>query len=101
MCANSTAVASSGPPRSRRRRVRIVLEAVPNVSEGRDRAVIAAIGEAFSSRARLLDVHSDEDHHRSVYTLVGDATGLTDSLLAGIAAACDLIDLRRHDGVHP
>ncbi len=78
-----------------------MLEAVPNVSEGRDGAVIAAIGEAFSARARLLDVHSDEDHHRSVYTLVGDADGLTESLLTGIAATRDLIDLRRHDGVHP
>jgi glutamate formiminotransferase len=78
-----------------------VLEAVPNVSEGRDAAAIGAIGEAFSSRARLLDVHSDADHHRSVYTLVGNAEDLVESLLAGIAAACRLIDLRRHDGVHP
>jgi glutamate formiminotransferase / 5-formyltetrahydrofolate cyclo-ligase len=78
-----------------------VLEAVPNVSEGRDPSAIAAIGKAFSSNARLLDVHSDEDHHRSVYTLVAEASGLVGSLVSGIAAACDLIDLRRHEGVHP
>jgi glutamate formiminotransferase / 5-formyltetrahydrofolate cyclo-ligase len=78
-----------------------VLEAVPNVSEGRDPSAIAAIGKAFSSNARLLDVHSDEDHHRSVYTLVAEASGLVGSLVSGIAAACHLIDLRRHEGVHP
>lgn len=78
-----------------------MLEAVPNVSEGRDASVIAAIGRAFASQAQLLDVHSDEDHHRSVYTLVGERAALVASLFAGIAEACARIDLRRHDGVHP
>jgi glutamate formiminotransferase len=79
------------------------LESVPNVSEGRAADVVHAIGEAFGTRARLLDVHSDSDHHRSVYTLVGTDgdDALVDSLLTGIARAAELIDLRRHDGVHP
>jgi glutamate formiminotransferase len=77
------------------------LEAVPNVSEGRDPTVIASLADAFSRRARLLDVHSDEDHHRSVFTLVGEDEALVESLLAGIARARELIDLGRHDGVHP
>jgi len=78
-----------------------VLEAVPNVSEGRDADAIAAIGAAFATSARLLDVHSDVDHHRSVYTLAGDGEELSGTLLAGVATACSLIDLRRHEGVHP
>jgi glutamate formiminotransferase / 5-formyltetrahydrofolate cyclo-ligase len=78
-----------------------VLEAVPNVSEGRRPTAIAAIGAAFGSHARLLDTHSDPDHHRSVYTLVGDPESVVASLVAGIAAACELIDLRVHEGVHP
>jgi glutamate formiminotransferase len=78
-----------------------VLEAVPNVSEGQDRAVIAAIGEAFAEGALLLDVHSDPDHHRSVFTLVGETDALVESLLAGVATAVDRIDLREHVGVHP
>ena len=78
-----------------------MLEAVPNVSEGRDPAVVAAIGAAFSMSARLLDVHSDADHHRSVFTLVGDEGPLLDSLLAGIAKTIELVDLREHLGVHP
>ena len=50
------------------------------MSEGRDPVVIAAIAAAFGAGAHLLDVHSDGDHHRSVYTLVGDDAGLADSL---------------------
>jgi glutamate formiminotransferase len=77
------------------------LEAVPNVSEGRDAAAIAELAAAFSSSARVLDVHTDADHHRSVFTLVGDDPGLVDGLVRGVARARELIDLQRHDGVHP
>jgi len=77
------------------------LEAVPNFSEGRDRATIAAIGDALSAHARLLDVHSAEDHNRSVYTLVGSEEELVAALLAGIVCARERIDLRRHEGAHP
>jgi glutamate formiminotransferase len=77
------------------------LEAVPNVSEGRDAAAIASLADAFSLRARLLDVHSDEDHHRSVFTIVGEDDALVESLLAGVRRARELIDLSGHDGVHP
>jgi len=78
-----------------------LLESVPNVSEGRDRGVIAAIGDAFAGGAHVLDVHSDADHHRSVFTLVADEAALVDALVAGIARAAELIDLRAHDGIHP
>ena len=50
---------------------------------------------------RLLDVHSDPDHNRSVFTLVGGDDALVDALLAGISCARDRIDLRRHEGAHP
>ncbi|HEY3549599.1 MAG TPA: glutamate formimidoyltransferase [Gaiellaceae bacterium] len=77
------------------------LEAVPNFSEGRDAATVEAIGEALSAHARLLDVHSDADHNRSVYTLVGSGEELVAALLAGIVCARERIDLRRHEGAHP
>jgi glutamate formiminotransferase len=77
------------------------LESVPNFSEGRDTATIEAIGEALSSRARLLDVHADPDHNRSVFTLVGTEDELSDALLAGVRVAVERIDLRRHQGAHP
>ena len=78
-----------------------MLEAVPNVSEGRDTPAIAEIGDAFATSAALLDVHSDADHHRSVFTLAGDDEGLVDALVAGAARALELVDLSRHVGVHP
>jgi len=77
------------------------LESVPNFSEGRDRATVDALGAALGGSARLLDVHSDADHNRSVFTLVGSAEELVESLLAGIACARERIDLRRHEGGHP
>jgi glutamate formiminotransferase len=77
------------------------LESVPNFSEGRDRTTIEALAEALGGRARLLDVHADADHNRSVFTLVGSAGELVESLLAGIAVARERIDLRRHEGAHP
>ena len=78
-----------------------MLESVPNVSEGRDPAKIEALRRAFSAPARLLDVHTDADHNRSVFTLVGSAEELVDTLAAGVEAAIGLIDLREHEGAHP
>ena len=78
-----------------------MLESVPNFSEGREEETIAALAGALSSRARLLDVHADADHNRSVFTLVGDEDELADSLVAGVACARERIDLRRHEGAHP
>lgn len=77
------------------------LESVPNFSEGRDPAVVDAIGSALGRHARLLDVHADEDHNRSVFTLVGSEDELADALLDGIRVAIERIDLRRHEGAHP
>jgi glutamate formiminotransferase len=77
------------------------LEAVPNFSEGRDERVLAELREAMSKPARLLDVHSDWDHHRSVFTLVGTGEELVEALFAGIGRAVERIDLNRHEGAHP
>jgi glutamate formiminotransferase len=77
------------------------LESVPNFSEGRDRSIIEAIANALERHARLLDVHSDADHNRSVFTLVGDEDELVAALLAAVGVARDGIDLRVHEGAHP
>jgi glutamate formiminotransferase len=81
--------------------VPLPLESVPNFSEGRDRRTIDALGDALAAHARLLDVHADGDHNRSVFTLVGNEQQLEEALLAGIACARERIDLRRHEGAHP
>src|SRR4051812_16844807 len=77
------------------------LESVPNFSAGRDRTVVDALAAALRARARLLDVHADADHNRSVFTLVGSGEELVAALLDGVACARERIDLRAHDGAHP
>jgi glutamate formiminotransferase / 5-formyltetrahydrofolate cyclo-ligase len=77
-----------------------LLLAVPNVSEGRDRAVLDAIREAFQP-ARCLDLHVDPDHGRSVFTLAGEQGEVARALVGGARAAAERIDLSRQDGVHP
>jgi len=78
-----------------------VLLAVPNVSEGRDLAVLDAIGAAFEAGgARLLDRHADFDHHRAVFTLAAQPGALATAVLAGVREAVDRIDLTRHAGEH-
>lgn len=71
-----------------------MLECVINISEGRDRAALAAISAAAGPH--LLDVHTDPNHHRSVLTLVGE-----DAARAVTTEAVARIDLRRHEGAHP
>lgn len=78
------------------------LIAVPNVSEGRDAEAIAAIGGAFAAAgARLLDVHSDPDHHRAVYTLAAPPGQLGPALAAGAREVLERVDLRTERGSHP
>ena len=77
------------------------LETVPNFSEGRDAGTIEAIGGALSAQARLLDVHADGDHNRSVFTVVGAEGELVEALVAGVVVARERIDLRAHSGAHP
>lgn len=50
---------------------------------------------------RVLDVHSDADHNRSVLTLVGETAALQDAVFRATATATELIDLRAHTGEHP
>ncbi|MDQ6821379.1 MAG: glutamate formiminotransferase [Actinomycetota bacterium] len=75
------------------------LLAVPNVSEGRDRRAVEAIGAAFA--ARLLDVHTDPDHHRSVFTLAGAPGQLASGVLSGARETIRRVDIARHEGIHP
>lgn len=72
------------------------LLAAPNISEGRRAATIEAIAAAFARNpdsTRLLDVHRDADHHRSVFTLTGPPGALADALLRGAQVAVEQIDV--------
>lgn len=79
-----------------------VLEAVPNVSEGRDAGVHRALVEAVEAEGvDLLDFTADADHHRCVLTFVGEPEAVERASLALAAVAVEAVDLRRHRGVHP
>lgn len=79
-----------------------VLEAVPNVSEGRDESCIAAFARALGAHGcSVLDVHSDADHNRSVFTLVGGPQELADSLVDAGRGVIEHVDMRVHEGAHP
>lgn len=80
-----------------------LIECVPNFSEGRDRAVVEALAAAITSvpGVRLLHRTMDADHHRSVLTFAGSPDPVGEAAWRVIAQATDLIDLRRHEGVHP
>jgi glutamate formiminotransferase len=79
-----------------------VIECVPNVSEGRDRPTLDRFVDAVAaSGCRVLDLHVDPDHNRSVLTFVGGEAPLFDGVLALAREATDRIDLRAQRGVHP
>jgi glutamate formiminotransferase len=81
----------------------MIIECVANVSEGRDARALAAVAEAIRAvaGAHLADVHSDPDHHRSVFTFLGTPAGVEAAALALAQAALPRIDMREHRGLHP
>lgn len=80
-----------------------IIECVPNFSEGRDLEKIEKIVEPFRGRdnVKLLDYQNDEDHNRSVVTVVGEPEALKTAVIESMGAAVDLIDMRTHQGQHP
>ena len=81
----------------------MLIECIPNVSEGRRPEVVAAMADAVRrvQGVRLLDYSSDASHNRSVFTLVGDAAGVEQAVMALVERAVTDIDLRTHRGEHP
>jgi glutamate formiminotransferase len=77
------------------------LLAVPNVSAAGDAAALRGFHEAFGRSAQILDVHTDYDHGRSVFTIAGEPGGLGEALLAGAEEALETIDMSSYSGAHP
>jgi glutamate formiminotransferase len=80
-----------------------ILECVPNVSEGRSRETVAALGRAITQvpGVRLASVHIDPDHHRSVFTFLGAPEAVQAAALALARAVFAQVDMRAHQGIHP
>jgi glutamate formiminotransferase len=80
-----------------------MLECVPNFSEGRNQATVAAIADAIAAvpGVLLLGAESDADHNRTVITFAGPADAVIEGAVRGAGKAAELIDLSSHQGVHP
>jgi glutamate formiminotransferase len=80
-----------------------IVECVPNFSEGRDLEKIEKIVEPFRGKSgvKLLDYQNDEDHNRSVVTVVGEPEPLKNAVVESMGVAVELIDMRTHQGQHP
>ena len=81
-----------------------MIECVPNFSEGRDAGVrCARLSQAIESAPGVLVLgwESDADHNRSVVTFAGPAEAVMEGAVRGAGKAAELIDLSRHQGVHP
>jgi len=80
-----------------------ILECVPNFSEGRDLKKIEKIVAPFRGKegVKLLDYQNDEDHNRSVVTVVGEPESLSNAVVESMGVAVELIDMRVHEGQHP
>lgn len=80
----------------------MTLLGIPNISDARRREVIERSSRAISGAgARVLDVHSDIVHDRSVITAAGTAPQLVAGMMAVASITREAIDIRRHKGVHP
>jgi glutamate formiminotransferase len=80
-----------------------LVECVPNFSEGRKPETVQRIAEAIGAveTACVLDRHIDSDHNRSVITFVATPERVVEAAVAAVKSASELIDMRRHQGVHP
>ena len=77
-----------------------LIECVPNFSEGQDEAVIEEIVSAVKT-AKVLDLHSDPDHNRSVLTMIGSPEGVRQAALDLTERAMQLLNVNDHSGEHP
>ncbi|OGB90042.1 glutamate formimidoyltransferase [candidate division WOR-1 bacterium RIFCSPHIGHO2_01_FULL_53_15] len=77
-----------------------IIECVPNFSEGRDETIIEEIVESVKT-AKVVDLHSDPDHNRSVITMLGSPAGVRQAALDLTERAMQVLDINEHAGVHP
>ena len=80
-----------------------IVECIPNFSEARRSDVVDKILSAIESvdNIRVLDLHSDIDHNRTVVTIVGPPGAVEEAVFQGVKMAAELIDLETHQGEHP
>jgi len=82
---------------------RVWIQSIPNFSEGRNLEKVEQIVDCFRARAgvKLLDYSTDPDHNRCVVTVVGQPEPLGRAMVEAVGKAVELIDMNRHEGLHP
>ena len=80
-----------------------VLLCEPNISEGIDREIIEDVIAQVRQfeEIKILDVSSDADHNRSVFTYLGEPEAVLHATQKMAARAIELIDMQKHHGSHP
>lgn len=80
-----------------------IIECVPNISEGRDRAKIDAIAAVVETveGVRLLDVAPGKATNRTVITFVGEPEPVIEAAFRLVKKAQELIDMSVQHGEHP
>lgn len=80
-----------------------LVECVPNFSEGRDKVLVEKIVDEVRKvkGVKLLDYSSDEDHNRTVVTMIGAPEQVKEAVINAAKVATELIDMTKHEGGHP
>lgn len=80
-----------------------LVECVPNFSEGRDKVLVEKIVDEVRKikGVKLLDYSSDEDHNRTVVTMIGAPEQVKEAVINAAKVATELIDMTKHQGGHP
>lgn len=81
----------------------VLLECVPNFSEGKNKMVLQSIANAVQSvpQVQLLHVDRGAAANRTVFTFAGPPKEVLEAVYRSIKTAAGLIDMRRHKGTHP
>jgi glutamate formiminotransferase/formiminotetrahydrofolate cyclodeaminase len=84
------------------KKMRKIVECVPNFSEGRDMAVLEKITDEIKKvpGAELLDVDPGKDTNRTVVTFAGDPDAVMEAAFQAIKRASEVIDMSKHSGAH-
>jgi glutamate formiminotransferase/formiminotetrahydrofolate cyclodeaminase len=83
--------------------VSILVECVPNFSEGSDGQILESIKGAIErvNGVQVLDIDPGVAANRTVFTFVGEPQAVQEAAFQAIKTAGDLIDMRTHSGEHP
>jgi len=83
--------------------MKLIVECVPNFSEGRDAKTLEAIAQSIRAvdRVKLLNIEPDKDYNRTVVTFVGEPDAVVEAAYQATKAAVHHIDMRSHKGEHP